>query len=52
MTFFFLALVFMWIGGKLGWVLSRAVLYITPVAAIVALSLVWELPSLRRCAPC
>jgi hypothetical protein len=41
MTFFFFALGFMWGGRKLGWALSRALLYNAPVAVAVTLSLAW-----------
>lgn len=39
MAFFFLTLLFMYIGRKLGWSLSRSVLYTAPVAAAVVLAL-------------
>ncbi len=41
MTFFFFALGFMSGGRKLGWALSRAMLYNAPVADAVTLSLAW-----------
>ena len=41
MAFFFIALVFMYIGRKLGWALSRRVLYTAPLGGCILLCVVW-----------
>jgi hypothetical protein len=41
MTFFFIALGVMYVGRKLGWALSKSVLYTAPLAASIVLCVVW-----------
>jgi hypothetical protein len=41
MTFFFIAAVFMYIGRKIGWAVSRSFLYVTSVGAAVVASIIW-----------
>lgn len=43
MIFFLLAVAFMYVGRKLGWTLSRAVLYTAPAGLVVALCIGWGL---------
>jgi hypothetical protein len=41
MAFFFIAFGFMFVGRKLGWALSRAVLYSAPIAVSILLCVLW-----------
>jgi hypothetical protein len=41
MAFFLLAIVFLWVGRKLGWFLSRAVLYAAPAGLAIAVCVAW-----------
>jgi hypothetical protein len=41
MLFVLIALLFMYVGRKLGWMLSRAVLYSAPTGVVVSLSIGW-----------
>ncbi|MCX6343943.1 MAG: hypothetical protein NT018_02570 [Armatimonadetes bacterium] len=41
MTFFLATLAFMFLGRKLGWALSRNILYTAPIILTVALALSW-----------
>lgn len=41
MAFFFIAFGFMYIGRKLGWALSRAVLYTMPIPASILICVLW-----------
>ena len=41
MTFFFLSLLFMYVGRKLGWALSKSFLYPLPEPGCVLISMAW-----------
>jgi hypothetical protein len=43
MAFFLTAIVFMYVGRKIGWLYSRAALYPTPLAPCAVLCVIWGL---------
>ena len=43
MQFFFVALIFMYLGRKIGWLISRAILYRSPTIIAILVCIAWGL---------